>query len=120
MLRIDVATLFPEMFAGPLATSIPGRAAEAGLVEYHLHNIRDWADNRHGKVDDRPSGGGPGMVLACQPVHDAVIAIEALDARPARRILLTPQGERPCQSRVEELAREPRLLLLPGHHLHRP
>ena len=116
MLRIDVVTLFAEMFAAPLATSIPGRAAEAGLVEYHLHDIRAWADNKHGKVDDRPFGGGPGMVMTCQPLYDAVLAVEKLDDRPARRVLLTPQGERLGQPRVEELAGEARLLLIAGHY----
>ncbi|MHC4429754.1 MAG: tRNA (guanosine(37)-N1)-methyltransferase TrmD, partial [Planctomycetota bacterium] len=108
-MRIDVVTLFPDMFAGPLATSILGRASDAGLVDYHLHDIREWADNRHGKVDDRPFGGGPGMVMTCQPLFDAVTAVEALDDRTARRVLLSPQGEPLHQELVEELAGSSRL-----------
>jgi tRNA (guanine37-N1)-methyltransferase len=115
-MRIDVVTLFPDMFAGPLATSILGRASDAGLVDYHLHDIRDWADNRHGKVDDRPFGGGPGMVMTCQPLFDAVTAVEALDDRTARRVLLSPQGEPLHQELVEELAGSSRLLLIAGHY----
>ena len=115
-MRIDILTLFPEMFAGALKASILGRAEAAGLVSYHLHDIRDWAGNKHGKVDDRPFGGEPGMVMMCQPLHDAVVAVEAEGDRPAARILLTPQGERLEQRRVERLAAEGRLLLIAGHY----
>jgi len=115
-MRIDFLTLFPEMFPPVLATSILGRAAESGVVEFKVHDIRDWADNRHRKVDDRPFGGGPGMVLMCQPLVDAVEAVEKMDARAAQRVLLTPQGERLAQPRVEELARRDRLLLIAGHY----
>ncbi len=115
-LRFDILTLFPEMFPHVLGASITGRAAQAGLVEYHLHNIRDWADNKHAKVDERPFGGGPGMVMMCQPLFDSVNAVERQDTRPARRILLTPQGEPLRQQRVEELAHAERLLLMAGHY----
>jgi len=115
-MRIDFLTLFPEMFPPILAASILGRAAESGAVEFSVHDIRDWADNRHRKVDDRPFGGGPGMVLMCQPLVDAVEAVEGMDARAALRVLLTPQGERLAQPRVEELARRDRLLLIAGHY----
>lgn len=115
-MRFDILTLFPEMFSGVLGASILGRAAQAGLVEYHLHDIRDWAGNKHAKVDDRPFGGGPGMVLMCQPLYDAVMAVEGKDERPAMRILLSPQGELLDQSRVEELAKQHRLLLIAGHY----
>lgn len=104
------------MFPSVLEASIPGRAAAGGFVTYHLHDIRDWADNKHRKVDDRPFGGGPGMVMMCQPLHDAVLAVEALDPRPVLRILLSPQGERLTQSRVERLASCERLLLIAGHY----
>ncbi|MDY7109566.1 MAG: tRNA (guanosine(37)-N1)-methyltransferase TrmD [Planctomycetota bacterium] len=114
--RFDILTLFPEMFPAVLGASILGRAAENGLAAYHVHNIRDWADNRHRKVDDRPFGGGPGMVMMCQPLHDCVHAVEQMDERPARRILLTPQGEPLQQQRVEQLADEERLLLIAGHY----
>ena len=115
-LRFDILTLFPEMFPPVLATSIPGRAAAGGFAEYHVHDIRDHADNKHRKVDDRPFGGGPGMVMMCQPIHDCVTAVEALDDRPATRVLLTPQGEPLRQTVVEELAALPRLLLIAGHY----
>lgn len=115
-MRIDILTIFPEMFERVLATSILGRAQSFGAVEYHLHDIRNWADNKHRKVDDRPFGGGPGMVLMCQPLVDCVEAVEALDDRPATRILLTPQGEPLRQARVNELARTERLLLIAGHY----
>ena len=113
-MRIDVLTLFPGMFEPVLGTSIPGRATAAGVVDYHVHDVRDWADNKHNKVDDRPFGGGPGMIMMCQPLYDAVLAVEARDTRPARRILLTPQGQRLDQQRVEQLATESRLLLIAG------
>lgn len=119
-LRFDILTTFPEMFAheapGALGLSIPARARRAGLVEWHATNIRDHASNKHDKTDDRPFGGGPGMVMMCQPVWDAVQAVEAQDPRPARRVLLTPQGRPLTQGLVEELAREPRILLIAGHY----
>jgi len=115
-MRIDVLTLFPEMFPGVLNASILGRAAEAGLAQFHLHNIRNWADNKHAKADDRPFGGGPGMVMMCQPLYDSVVAVEGLDNRPATRVLLSPQGSPLDQRRVEELASKPRLLLIAGHY----
>jgi tRNA (guanine37-N1)-methyltransferase len=115
-MRIDILTLFPEMFAGVLGTSIPKRAAEKGLVSYHLTNIRDFAVDKHKSVDDKPFGGGPGMVMLCQTIFDAVDAIERQgDVRPLR-ILLTPQGKRLDQTIAEDLAKQPRLLLIAGHY----
>jgi tRNA (guanine37-N1)-methyltransferase len=115
-LRIDILTLFPEMFAPVLGTSIPRRAAEKGLVEYHLTNFRDFATDPHQSVDDKPFGGGPGMVLMCQTLFEAVEAVERRDSRPATRILLTPQGRQFDQATAEELARCERLLLIAGHY----
>lgn len=123
-MRIDVLTTFPEMFAtqppAALGISIPGRAARAGLVEIVATNIRDYAGDRHQKTDDRPFGGGPGMVMLCQPLWDAVAAVEAGDScepvRAATRVLLTPQGTPLTQALVEDLARKPRLLLIAGHY----
>ncbi len=115
-LRIDILTLFPEMFAGVLGTSIPKRAAEKGLVEYHLTNLRDFATDAHQSVDDRPFGGGPGMVMMCPVVFDAVEAVETRDARAATRIVLTPAGRVLDQRLVEELSEKPRLLLIAGHY----
>jgi len=115
-LRIDILTLFPEMFAAVLGTSIPKRAAEKGLVEYHTTNIRDFATDAHKSVDDKPFGGGPGMVMMCQTVFDAVEDVEAKDPRPAKRILLSPQGRVFDQALATELAKEERLLLIAGHY----
>ena len=115
-LRIDVLTLFPELFGSFLSTSIPKRAAQKGLVSYHLTNIRDFATDAHKSVDDRPFGGGPGMVMMCPPLFDAVEAVEKLDALPATRVLLTPQGRLLDQQTAQELAEKPRLLLIAGHY----
>jgi len=115
-LRIDILTLFPEMFAPVLGTSIPKRAAEKGLVSYHLTQLRDFATDAHQSVDDKPFGGGPGMVMMCPVVFDAVERVEAQDARPATRILLTPQGRPFTQDLAEDFARRERLLLIAGHY----
>jgi len=116
MKRIDILTLFPEMFAPVLGTSIPKRAAEKGLVSYHLTNIRDFATDAHKSVDDGPFGGGPGMVMMCQTVFNAVEAAENQDPRPATRILLSPQGRLFDQELARELAGRERLLLVAGHY----
>ena len=115
-LRIDILTLFPEMFQPILGTSIPKRAAEKGLVSYHLTNIRDFATDAHKSVDDKPFGGGPGMVMMAPVLFDAVEHAEGQDPRPATRILLSPQGRPFDQSFAEELARRERLLLIAGHY----
>jgi tRNA (guanine37-N1)-methyltransferase len=115
-LRIDILTLFPEMFSAVLGTSIPKRAAEKNLVSYHLTNIRDFATDAHQSVDDKPFGGGPGMVMMAPVLFDAVEHAERQDTRPATRILLSPQGERLDQRLVEELAGKERLLLIAGHY----
>jgi tRNA (guanine37-N1)-methyltransferase len=115
-LRFDILTLFPEMFGSFLGTSIPSRAAQKGIAEYKLTNIRDFATDAHQSVDDKPFGGGPGMVMMCQTVIDAVEHAENQDARAATRILLTPAGRRFDQRVGEELATKPRLLLIAGHY----
>ncbi len=115
-MRIDILTLFPEMFPAVLETSILGRAQEGGFVRYHTHDIRDYSDNKHRKVDDRPFGGGPGMVMMCQPLFDAATAVEAMNDTPPRRVLFSPQGERLTQPLVEQLAQESGLLLIAGHY----
>ncbi len=104
------------MFEPVLGESITGRARAAGLVEWRITNIRRFATDKHQKVDDRPFGGGPGMVMMCQPLWDAVLAVEAADPRPATRILMTPQGKPLTQDVVEELAKAPRLLIIAGHY----
>jgi tRNA (guanine37-N1)-methyltransferase len=115
-MRIDVLTLFPEMFTGVLGTSILKRAQDKGLARYFLHQLRDYTKDPHRKVDDRPFGGGPGMVLMCQPVFDAVAAIEAQDPLKATRIVLCPTGEKLTQGLAEELSQHSRLLLIAGHY----
>lgn len=115
-LRIDILTLFPEMFAPVLGTSIPRRAAEKGLVEYHLTNIREFATDNHLSVDDKPFGGGPGMVMMCPVVFEAVETVEKLDPRPVTRIVLTPQGRLFDQKLAQEFAGKQRLLLVAGHY----
>lgn len=115
-LRIDILTLFPEMFEPVLSASITGRARDAGLVEWVITDIRRYSDNKHNKVDDRPFGGGPGMVMMCQPLWDCVAEVESRDERTAARILLTPQGEPLTQQIVEELSGCERLLIICGHY----
>src|SRR3982750_1938262 len=115
-MRIDILTLFPEMFAPILGTSIPKRAAEKGLVSYHLTNLRDFATDAHKSVDDKPFGGGPGMVMMCQTVFDAVEATEKQDPRKSTLILLTPQGQKFDQAMAEHLATRDRLLLIAGRY----
>jgi len=115
-LRIDILTLFPEMFSPVLGTSIPKRAAAKGLVSYHLTQLRDFAIDKHRSVDDRPFGGGPGMVMMCQTAFDAVDHIEKQGSRPATRVMLTPQGRLLDQDTAQHLAQQERLLIMCGHY----
>jgi len=115
-LRFDLLTLFPGLFDGFLTESILKRAIAKGLVEVHRWDIRDWAEGKHRQVDDRPFGGGPGMVLMAPPTVAAVEAVRAMADPPGRLIALTPQGRRLDQAWVRELAREPRLVLLCGRY----
>jgi len=116
-LRIDVATLFPEIFSGYLTQSLLAKAIDKGLIEIYVHNLRDWSvDPKHHKVDDRPYGGGPGMLLCVEPVVRCVEAVRAMDPRPAEVLLLTPQGKRLDQPMVESLAPKGRLILLCGRY----
>jgi tRNA (guanine37-N1)-methyltransferase len=115
-MRFDVLTLFPEIFQGYLTQSILKLALDKGIVTLYLWNIRDWAKGKHKSVDDRPFGGGPGMVLMPEPVFDAVEAVQTKAAEPGLLIMLTPSGERLTQSVVRELAEHSRLLLLCGRY----
>ena len=115
-MRIDVLTLFPEMFPGYLGQSLLKRAIDAGLVDIELHNIRDWARGKHQQVDDRPFGGGPGMVLRPEPVVEGVEEVQQQGDRAGHLILLTPQGRRLSQAVVEELASHPRLVMICGRY----
>lgn len=116
VIRFDVLTLFPGIFDSYLKQSLLEDAIAAGLVQVHAWNIRDWTQDKHQKVDDRPFGGGPGMVLSPQPVVDCVEAVRAKAEPPGRLLMLTPAGERLTQRTVEKLATEPRLLLLCGRY----
>jgi tRNA (guanine37-N1)-methyltransferase len=115
-MRIDILTIFPAMFRGPFEESIVKRAAEKGLVEIHIHDIRQWASDRHRTVDDYPFGGGPGMIMKAEPLFSAVEAV--LEQAPERGpiVLLTPQGRLFRQQIAKDLAREGRLLLVCGHY----
>jgi tRNA (guanine37-N1)-methyltransferase len=115
-MRFDVLTLFPEIFQGYLTQSILKLALDRGLVSIHLWNIRDWATGKHKSVDDRPFGGGPGMVMMPEPVFAAVEAVRQQPAEPGELILLTPAGERLTQRVVQELASRRRLIMLCGRY----
>jgi len=112
-MKIDVLTLFPAMFAGPLDESIIMRARRAGLLDLNIHNLRDYAHDRHKTVDDRPFGGGPGMLLKPEPLFEAV---EDLVGDSTRVILLSPAGRVFNQAIARELALKEHLLLVTGHY----
>jgi tRNA (guanine37-N1)-methyltransferase len=110
-MRIDVVTLFPGIFPGPLAESIPGRALDRGLAQLHAHDLRQWGLGRHRSVDDYPYGGGAGMVLRPEPIAAALDAL-APQGSEALRVLLDPGGERFSQARAVDLAARPHLLFV--------
>ena len=112
-MRIDVLTLFPEMFAGPLDVSIVQRARKNGLLDLRVHNLRDWTHDRHKTVDDRPFGGGAGMVMKPEPLFDAV---ESLAGERTRVILLTPAGQPFRQAIARELARVEHMIFICGSY----
>ena len=114
-MRIDVLTLFPEAFDGFLESSIIGRARRSGVVDVGLTDIRSFATDRHRTVDDRPFGGGPGMVMACGPVFDAVEHVRA-SVPASTLVMLTPQGERLTQKVAADLASLDAITLLCGHY----
>jgi len=115
-MRFDVLTLFPELFSGYVGQSLLHKAIQRGLVAVHIHDVRRWSTDKHHKVDDRPFGGGPGMVLRVEPIVEAVEAVQAQAERPGRVVMLTPQGRRLTQPLVEELATAGRLILLCGRY----
>jgi tRNA (guanine37-N1)-methyltransferase len=112
-MKVDVLTLFPAMFVGPLDESIIKRAREAGLLDLKIHNLREYAHDRHRTVDDRPFGGGPGMLLKPEPIFEAV---ESLAREATRVILLSPSGRTFNQAIASELAQFDDLLLISGHY----
>ncbi len=115
-MRLDVLTLFPEMFSGYLSQSILNKSIERGLVEIHVHNMRDWSTEKHNKIDDRPFGGGPGMILMVEPVVNCVRDVQKMAPEPGTLILTTPQGQRLNQPLVEDLAVKKRFVVLCGRY----
>lgn len=113
-MRIDVLTLFPEMFEGVLGGSMLGRAREAGILDCRLHNIRDWSLNKHHNADDYPFGGGAGMVMTAQPIWDCIDEVDP--NHEALRIALLPRGERLSVPMARELSQKEHILLLCGHY----
>lgn len=112
-MRLDILSLFPGYFKGPFDESMIKRAVQAGILDIHLTDIRDFADNRHRRVDDRPFGGGPGMVMMPQPVAQAIRSVKTPESRT---IYLTPQGKTLTAARCRELASHKHLILLCGHY----
>lgn len=112
-MKIDILSLFPEYFKGPFDESIIGQARKKGILDINLINIRDFTDNRYRRADDRPYGGGPGMVLMAQPVTQAIRSVKAPNTRV---IYLSPQGALLTASKCRELANYEHLVLLCGHY----
>ena len=115
-MRIDIATLFTQMCGGVLNESIVGRGIRNGFIEVHTHDIRKYTENKHRRVDDKPYGGGTGMLMQAQPVYDCISAIKSQGEGRPRIIYMSPQGEVLTQQKVQELAQEPWLILLCGHY----
>ena len=112
-IRIDLLSLFPGMAEGFLAEIMLGRAIECGIIDIRLHNLRDWAEDKHSVTDDRPFGGGAGMVLKPEPIFAAV---EALQSNDSKVIYLSPDGKKLTQTLVQKLAEETHLILISGHY----
>src|SRR5277367_3138277 len=115
-MRIDVITLFPEILSAPLDASILGRAQRAWQAEIHLHQLRDYATDKHHTVDEKPYGGGPGMLLKCEPIFAAVEDVQKKAEKPGKVILLSPTGARFDQAKARELAALDRVVFLCGHY----
>jgi len=112
-MRIDILTLFPKMFEGVLGESIIKRARKKGKVDIRVHNLRDWTDDKHRKVDDKPFGGGPGMVIKPQPLFDAVLDLKK---RSSKVILMTPQGKTLDQPIAKKLSGYKHIIIVCGHY----
>ena len=112
-MEIDVLTLFPRVLAGPVEESILGRAQESGRVQIRVHDLRDFTHDKHRVVDDRPYGGGPGMLLKPEPIFEAVEKLQRADSCV---VLMTPQGARFTQARAQALAGKPHLIIVCGHY----
>ncbi|MDO8503314.1 MAG: tRNA (guanosine(37)-N1)-methyltransferase TrmD [bacterium] len=112
-MRVDILTLFPKMFVGPFGESILRRARDKSLVEIHIHNLRDWASDKHKTVDDRPYGGGVGMVLMVGPI---CAALKELRQKNSRTILLDAAGEKFTQKKASDLSKLDHVILIAGHY----
>ena len=116
-MRFDIVTLFPQIFSGYLSQSLLAKAIDRGLVEIHIHDLRDWStDLKHHKIDDRPYGGGPGMLICVEPVINCVEAVQKMSDTPGVVMLTTPQGDRLAQRRVEQYSQLTRIILLCGRY----
>jgi tRNA (guanine37-N1)-methyltransferase len=115
-MRIDILTLFPAMFRGPFDGSIIKRAQEAGVVEIHVHDIREWAEGKHSVADDYPYGGGPGMVMKPEPIFAATEAVIEMAGSRGPVVLMTPVGPRFDHDVAVDLAKEQRLVIICGHY----
>ena len=116
-MRFDIITLFPQIFAGYLTQSLLAKAIDRGLVEIHIHDLREWStDSKHHKIDDKPYGGGPGMLICVDPVVHCVEAVQHMSEKKGVVVMMTPQGDRLDQRRVEEIARFERMILLCGRY----
>lgn len=117
-MQIDVLTLFPKMFDGVLRESILKRAQDKGAVQVKIHNLRDWTSDPHRSADDKPFGGGPGMVMKVEPVYLALKKLKALKPSrlKAKIILMTPQGKKLHQGMVKRLSKEERIIIICGHY----
>jgi tRNA (guanine37-N1)-methyltransferase len=115
-MRIDILTLFPEMFEAVLKESIIGRAVEKQLIELQFHNIRDYTENKHRKVDDYPYGGGLGMIMQCQPIFAAVEDIKAKLEKKPYTIMMSPQGRTFDQAKAREFSSLENLMVICGHY----
>lgn len=117
MIKIDIATLFPEMCESVLSESIVGRGRKAGYIHINCHNIRDYTENKHNRVDDRPYGGGTGMLMQVQPIHSCIMnIIEQSQCKAPRLIYMSPQGKTLTQEDVKCLSQEEQLIILCGHY----
>lgn len=115
--RFDIISLFPPIFAGYLTQSLLAKAIDRGLVEIHIHDLRDWStDLKHHKIDDKPYGGGPGMLICVDPVVHCVEAVQKMSEQSGVVVVMTPQGDRLDQRRVEQIARYQRMILLCGRY----
>ena len=115
-MQFDILTLFPEIFSSYVSQSLLSKAIESGLVQIDLHDIRNWTLDKHQRVDDRPYGGGPGMVMQVEPVVECVEAVQKTGEIPGNLIMLTPTGKPLNQRLVEELVQRPRHILLCGRY----